>query len=139
MMKKYESGVVFCNMSPPPPPSHPKFWILVLKIQFIISICSVGFVNHGCFNGCKCCSFVAFVVVVVVMMMMMMSTHLLYKLVQDLLGDVSTLAPILSTFSAAHFSCMFSSCPKWNVLFVRVLFICKLYSGMELAHIEIFI
>jgi hypothetical protein len=24
-------------------------------------------------------------------------------------------------------------------LFVRVLFICKLYSGMELAHIEIFI
>jgi len=66
--------------------------------------------------GCKCRSFVAFVVVVVVVM----STHLLYKLVQDLLGDISTLAP-------------------WNVLFIRVLFICKLYSGMELAHLEVFI
>lgn len=27
----------------------------------------------------------------------------------------------------------------WNVLFIRVLFICKLYSGMEVAHLEIFI
>ena len=47
----------FLQYIPPPPPSHPKFWIAVLKIQFSISICSVGFVNHVCFIWMKMLQF----------------------------------------------------------------------------------
>jgi hypothetical protein len=93
----------------------------VNKTQLCIMVCIAVCVNHNCLMQwfwCNDANTPAYCAI-----------H-----INDFLGNVSSQAPILPSFSSAHVSCTFCYCLKENLLLEMFSLICKLFSCLELAH-----
>jgi hypothetical protein len=98
----------------------------------LLLVCLIEFLNHICLN------MEAGVAVVLNFVPITQTQPLLCELGQRFLGDVSSLAPVFSSFSSAHVLCVFSHCLTWNLLLKTFLCrpICKLFSYMEMENQE---